>query len=307
MARQRKRIKDKEFFNYKKKRGDRTDGWRVDPTDPTFLLIPHFMPMRCDAQVFFSDEVDTTALDEFVRRVRRDPSYEMPDLSRLTVVMAAVVRAFARYPKINRFVAGKRVYARNHFCVSLTMKKSMSIESDEANLKMYFNPDATLRDTYDELIGKIKASKNDVDNDTDALVDKLHSIPQWAIRAFMRWINYRDNHKGLPRAIYDVSPFHTSVYITDIGSTGIGSIFHHIYNLGTTSMFLSIGRREKKLVLGEDGQPEYKNIIHFNYVIDERICDGFYYAKAVRYLNSLLKNPEKLLEKPETINEDPLV
>ena len=306
MAKERKRIPGKEFYNYKKKHGDRTDGWRVDPQDPTFLIIPHIMAERCDAQVYFSDELDTTALDEFVRRVRRDESLEMPELSRLTIIMAAAVRTFARYPKLNRFIGGKRVYARNHMCVSLTMKKSMSIESDEANLKMHFNPDATLKDTYDELIGKITASKNDIDNGTDNLVDKIHSIPQWAIRLFMRWIHYRDNHRGLPKAIYDFSPFHTSIYITDIGSTGIGSIYHHIYNTGTTSMFLSIGRREKKLVLDDEGKPKYINILRLNYVIDERICDGFYYAKAVRYLTSLLRNPDKLLAPPEVINEDPL-
>ncbi len=302
-----KRIKGKEFFNYKKRRGDRTDGWRVHATDPTFDIIPHIMPQRCDSQVFFEQEVETEALDNFVRNTRRDPSMEMPELSRLTVVMAACVRTFARYPKINRFVAGNKIYARNHYCISLTMKKSMSIESDEANLKMFYNPNATLKDVYDDLIEKINASKNHIDNGTDNLVDKITSVPQWAIRLFISWINFKDRHKGLPKSIYSFSPFHTSMYVTDIGSTGIGSIYHHIYNLGTTSMFCSIGRREKKLVLNEEGKPAYINTIKFNFVIDERICDGFYYAKSVRYLTRLLQHPEELLTPPETINEDQLV
>jgi len=301
-----KRVKGKEFFNYKKRRGDRKDGWRVKSyKDPYFQIMPHIMPMRCDAQVFFEDILETEALDKFVKTVRRDESLEMPELSRLAVVMAACVRAFSRYPKINRFVAGRKVYARNYFSISLTLKKSLHIEGEEETIKPNFNPDATLKDVYDSLVTMLSSAK-EVDNNTAAFVDKLTNLPQWLIRLVFRWINYADARKGLPKFLFNLSPFHTSIYITDIGSTGIGSVYHHIYNLGTTSAFISIGRREKKLVLDENGQPKYVNTIKFCYVIDERICDGFYYAKAVRYITHLLKHPEELLERPETITEDPL-
>ena len=45
----------------KRRRGDRTDGWRVHASDPTFDLIPHIMPMRCDSQVFFEEELPFAA------------------------------------------------------------------------------------------------------------------------------------------------------------------------------------------------------------------------------------------------------
>lgn len=303
---ERKRVKGKEFFNYKKKHGDRTDGWRIHSFDPLFDVIPHLMPERCDSQVFFEEELETEALDNFVRAIRRDPSYEMPELSRLAVVMAACTRAFSRYPKINRFCAGRKIYARNHFCISLTMKKNMSIDSDEANIKPHFMPNYNLKDVYDTLMKDINNSKESIDNATDGMVDKLSGIPQWIIRAFVAWVRKKDRHGGLPKPLFELSPFHTSCYITDIGSTGINSVFHHIYNIGTTSIFISIGRRDKKLVLGEDGQPKYINVIKFCYVVDERICDGFYYAKTVRYISKLLKNPTELLERPQSITEDPL-
>lgn len=301
-----KRIPDKKFFNYKKRRGDRTDGWRVHASDPTFDIIPHIMPMRCDSQVFFEEELDTAALDEFVRNARRDESLEMPELSRLAVVMAACVRAMSRYPKMNRFVAGNKIYARNHFSISLTVKQNMNIESDEANLKLFFDPDFTLKQVYDVIMTEIDKSKNQVDNSTDNFVDKLTAVPQWIIKLVVAWVRGQDKRRGLPKWLYELSPFHTSLYITDIGSTGIGSVYHHIYNLGTTSQFISIGKRDKKLVLDDEGNPKYINIIRFCYVVDERICDGFYYAKTVRYINSLLKHPETLLTPPETVTEDPL-
>ena len=303
---ERKRIKGKEFFNYKKKRGDRTDGWRVHSNDPMFDVIPHAMIERSDAQVFFEEELETEALDNFVRRVRRDPSMEMTDLSRLAVIMAACVRATARYPKVNRFCAGRKVYARDHLSISLTMKTSMHIDAEEATIKPQFMPNNTLKEVYDNLMENLSKSKNSEDSTTDSFVDKITSIPQWVLRLFFKWVRHRDNRKGLPKALVNLSPFHTSMYITDIGSTGINSVYHHIYNIGTTSIFISIGKRGKKLVLDEDGTPKYVNTIKFCYVIDERICDGFYYAKTARYISHLLKHPEELLERPETVTEDPL-
>lgn len=301
-----KRIKGKEFFNYKRRSCDRKDGWRIRPyKDPYFQIMSHLMPMRCDSQVFMEEVIESEALDNFVRRVRRDPEMNMPELSRLAVIMAACVRAFSRYPKINRFVAGKKVYARNYFSISLTLKRSMHIDGEEETIKPNFNPNATLKEVYDILHDQLTTIKT-VDNETSGFVDMLSNLPQFLIRSIIGWANWCDRHKGVPTWLRNLSPFHTSIYITDIGSTGINSVFHHIYNFGTTSSFLSIGKREKKLVLDENGQPKYINTLKFCYVIDERICDGFYYAKASRYITHLLKHPEELLERPETITEDPL-
>ncbi|MBP3414421.1 MAG: hypothetical protein J6L81_04390 [Clostridia bacterium] len=302
-----KRVKGKEFFNYKKRRGDRTDGWKVKFNDPTYQIVPHIMPTRVDAQVFFEEELNTEALDKFVRQQRRE-NPEMPELSRLIVLMAAATRAFARYPKINRFCAGKQVYARNHFCISLTLKKSMSNDANDATIKPKFMPNYTLKQVYDVVLDALSDQKGEdaQNNVTGSFVDKITSVPQWILKLVVAYANRRNNKKGLPNWLLDVSPFNTSVYITDIGSTGIGSVYHHIYNFGTTSVFIAMGRRQKKVVLDENGEPKNINTIVFRYVVDERSCDGFYYAKTVRYISHLLNHPEELLEPPKEVVEDPL-
>ena len=303
-----KRVKGKEFFNYKKRRGDRTDGWRVRSSDPMFDLIPHIMPTRNDAQVFFEETIESDALDKFMRQQRRDPASDMPQLSRLIVLMAALVRAVARYPKLNRFCAGKKIYARNELTISMTVKRSMSIDSDETVIKPHFFPNYTLKDVYDALMKELSTTKGDEaeKSSTDDFVSTLTSIPQWMIRAVVRWVNRRDATKGPAKFLKEISPFHTSCFVTDMGSTGIGPVYHHIYNMGTTSVFIAMGKREKKLALDEHGQPQYINTIGLKIVIDERVADGFYYAKAIRYITHLLQNPELLLLPPEEINEDPL-
>jgi hypothetical protein len=108
----------------------------------------------------------------------------------------------------------------------------------------------------------------------------------------------------LPKAINKVSPFHTSVFITNMGSLGIKSIYHHIYEFGTTSIFVAMGKKYSRMELDNDGNAIKRKYIDIKVVADERICDGYYYALSMRMLSKILKNPEILLDKPDTIMLD---
>lgn len=39
----------------------------------------------------------------------------------------------------------------------------------------------------------------------------------------------------------DALPFHTSLFVTNMASIGMTRVYHHIYNFGDTTMFLSLG------------------------------------------------------------------
>ena len=111
---------------------------------------------------------------------------------------------------------------------------------------------------------------------------------------------WMDKHGILPKAVINVSPFHTSAFLTNMGSLGIDSIYHHIYDFGTTSMFLSMGKKKKSFVYDSDKDDiiEDKSIT-LAFVGDERICDGYYYARSFRNIAKYLRHPELLEEKPE--------
>ncbi len=305
----RKRIPGKKFFNYKKKHGDRKDGWRVHSSDPIFYLIPHIMRTRLDSMVFFEERVDIESLDKFVRQTRRNNN--MPQLARVIVFMAAFVRAFSQYPKLNRFVIGGKIYARNSFEISMTIKREMTIESPEETIKVSFDPDFTLQQVYDAVmneINKVKGSKEETGttNDTGAVAGIVSALPNCLIRGLVGHLRRKDNRKGVYKLIKEVSPFHTSVFITDIGSVGIGSVYHHLYEFGTCSIFAGVGKKEKMFVREDDGEIRDHQSINLRFTVDERIGDGYYYGKAIRYITHLLKHPEELLTPPESIIEDPL-
>ena len=107
----------------------------------------------------------------------------------------------------------------------------------------------------------------------------------------------------LPKKILELSPFHTSIFITNLKSLGINHIFHHVYNFGTTGLFLAMGK-EKKMPVAEGNEVVIKKMMGFGLVSDERFCDGLYFAKSLRMLRRIMKNPKVLEEKLEKKIED---
>ena len=62
-------------------------------------------------------------------------------------------------------------------------------------------------------------------------------------------------------------------------------------------MFVIIGETTQKPVFKADGSFELRDVLPVGITLDERIADGYYYAKTVRLLKKLIENPE-LLDRP---------
>lgn len=56
-----------------------------------------------------------------------------------------------------------------------------------------------------------------------------------------------------------------------------------------------MGKKKKSFIYDDDSFKEEK-AISLSLVADERICDGFYYANAIKLLNRYIKKPELLEE-----------
>jgi len=69
----------------------------------------------------------------------------------------------------------------------------------------------------------------------------------------------------------------------------------------TTSYFFGVfavvGKMYEKPVFSADGSFEMRKTVDLGLTIDERIADGFYYAKTIRILKYILENPQ-LLDTP---------
>ncbi len=270
--------------------GKRSDGRVIKTLAPEFKLMPSLMSERSDAHVYFNQDVKIDAINEYIAKKQE----EGIKFSIMEVIIAAIVRIIATRPQLNRFVMKGRTYARNHICISLTIKKSMTDDAEETTVKFYFDGTENIFEIKEKIAKLlVENKKEEKNNGTDKTARMLTMVPTPIIRGAVGLIKWLDKHNHLPKGLIKVSPFHTSCYVTNVGSLGIDSIYHHLYNFGTTSMFFAIGKK-KKSYMYEDDEIKQERVINLAFVGDERICDGHYYAMSFRTLNRLLSHPELL-------------
>ena len=288
----------------KRRFGDRKDGRRLRHTQSVFAVMPHLMKNRSDAQVYFDEYIEIEELERYVRRMRKEN--DMPMFSLYHVFVAAMVRMFVLRPRLNRFVMNGKIFARNTLSTSMTVKREMHKDGLEATIKPYFEKTDTIVDVYHRIKEAMEKEVRNADgqNSTDVAANILNRCPAWLVRAFVNFIIFVDHRGWLNNFINEISPFHTSFYITDVGSIGIGPIYHHIYDFGTTSVFIAMGKKERIPVVEADGTIVTKKVVRLRLVLDERICDGHYYAESFRIFRRMLKKPETLEVPPTEFPED---
>lgn len=288
--------------NKKRKRrfGDRNDGRLVRTLNPMQKIMPYVMPQRCDGCNSFRGVAEMEAIEKYVREKREKG---MTNFTAMHVLLAAYTRLISQRPGLNRFISGQKIFARYEFEAMLCIKKEMKLNSPDTVISMIYPLDATADQIYqitEELIDKAKNEETNFDN----LAKILDYIPG-LLKKFAFWLLRTLDYFGLlPMWLKHLSPFHGSLFITSMASLGLPPIYHHIYNFGTVPVFIAFGITERKNMLKSDGSVETKKIMNYTLVMDERICDGYYYASAFRLFNGLLRNPWQLDEAPAEVVED---
>lgn len=280
--------------------GRRSDGHLVKKLDPIVALTSYIMPTRCDAQIFTDYKADFEKLARYIA-AKSDEGYR---ITFMEIIIAAYIRTVSQLPEINRFVANKRLYARSELAVSFALvRDSADGELSENTTKCYFDLNDTIYDVSDRIRDTVEACrKEDADNSTLKVAKLLMNpflanIVVWLARVL-------DRYGIMPRWLLNASPFHTSMFVTNMASIGLPAIQHHIYNFGTCSQFVSIGSVERGVALDAKGNVVRKSLLPLGVVCDERICEGAMYAKMLSIMGRLLNNPEQLEQPPERVLYD---
>lgn len=275
--------------------GHRSDGRKIKTLPAFFKVIPSVMLERNDSQVLYKQVIPIKYLDEYIDNKAKDGI----KIAYMHIIYAAIVRVIAERPRLNRFVMNGTTYARNKIYVSLAIKKNLTDDGVETTTKIEYQGTETIFDIKQKLDAIIEQNKEvEANNETDKLAKTLGLIPTGLIRVAVKFLKFLDRHGLLPKAIIKASPFHTSVFLTNVGSLGIDTIYHHLYNFGTTSMFFSMGKKKKSFIY-EDEEIKEEKCITLAFVGDERICDGYYYANSFKSLFRYLKKPELLETAPD--------
>ncbi len=287
---------------YKRRLGDRADGRLIRSFPAYNKFAPFIMTKRSDSTNYFSDSLEVTEIDRWLREKRAD-GYK--GIGILHLFLAAYVRTVAQRPALNRFVSGQRVYFRHCIEIVMTVKRALSDDSEETSIKVKLLPSDTIFDIYrkiNEQIDEVKASGEA--NGTDKFAEAAGRLPRLVLNGLVKLLRFADYFGWLPQSLLDISPFHGSMIITDLGSIGIPPVHHHIYNFGNLPVFVAFGAKRRCVELDSAGHPTERKYVDYNVSTDERICDGFYLAGCFKYLKYYMRNPRLLEAPPEKVMQD---
>ena len=274
----------------------RPDGKKLKNLGVEYLVGAHVMKERTDAMNMITIDLPEAPMKEYLNRKRK----EGKRYSHLTLILAAMVRAFAEYPQLNRFVVNKRIYARNEISVGMVVLKGGKIDGASTISKMKFPPTGTIDEINDIINAYIATNREEGDiNSTDKLANFLCSVPG-LLRVVVNFVKWLDKHNWCPKAIIEASPFHCSIILTDLASIKTNSIHHHIYNFGTTSISLAMGNL-REVPVRKKGEVVFERCLPLGIVTDDRIVSGNILGLAFRKFEKYLEHPDTLELPPEKV------
>ena len=282
--------------------GDRKEGRLIRSLPGYSKFIPFIMPQRNDRSIHYEESFEITALDRRLRKLRVEG---FKGIGMLHFLIAAYIRCISMLPGVNRFVVGRRIYARNNIEIIMTVKRSITLDATETSIKVQFEPTDTIFDVYrkmNEKIGEIKTS--DDNNNTEDVADFFARMPRFLIRFAIALLRIGDYFGILPQSLLNASPFHGSMIITDLGSLRIGPVYHHIYNFGTLPVFIAFGAKRHAYEINRHGKVVDNKYVDTKMVIDEGIVDGHYYAQLLRAFRYMFEHPEIVETPPTKVVED---
>ena len=256
---------------------------RVKTISPMSAVIPFIMVNRTGSQNFISDSVDIEKVEKYIKEKQ---TQGMQNISMMHVMIAAYIRLVSQRPALNRFIRGQRVWTRKNVEVSLTIKKEMSLDSPDTVVKITLPPSATLEDVYTALNNEIVSYRANPGGDFDDTARAFTRLPGLIFKFAVASLRFLDYFGLMPKAIAKVSPFHCSYFITSMGSLGIPPIYHHLYDFGSCPVFFSFGAKRRTYEIDNTGLVRRRQYMDFTFVLDERICDGYYYASALKLLDA---------------------
>ena len=278
------------------------EGRKLKNIDPMNAVSVYIMPHRNGASNQFSASIDITETENYIRQKRAEGK---KGIGLMHIVLSSYVRTVSQYPCINRFVRGQKLYARNAIDMCLTIKKKMALNAPETVIKIRANPDYTAEDVYNATQHLVVENRDfEAENGMDKTAKFLTYVPGVFLKFAVWMLKTLDYFNLLPKALISVSPFHGSMFLTNMGSLGIDPIYHHLYDFGNLPLFCAMGKKRTEYRLEADGTVKKLRMMDITIVCDERICDGHYYAAAFKCLKKHIEDPYRLDQKPEKIITD---
>ncbi len=282
----------------KKHRRDRKDGYYLAGLDSMHVMMPYMFGDRTNNEAVMGEVIDLTEVDKYLAvKNAGNPDFKY---TWFHVITAAIAKTMLLRPKMNWFIAGGRYYERKKIEVAFNVKRKFADEAEEAMAKFVLDPDGgSVLEQVHTYVQKFvhKVRKEDQTVGVTNVLDAVKKFPRPLFR-LMAWTLKKLEYYGhYPQALAKDDPCYSSCYITNLGSIKLNADYHHLFNWGTISFFVVISEKKLRPFWHEDGSYDLRNTIKLGLTIDERIADGYYFAKSLRLMRHLFAHPE-LLDEP---------
>ena len=282
-----------------KKWGDRHDAYRIRDIDGMHFYMAYLMPKRCEAEVYINEKIDVTELMTYIKEKNASGERKVTPFH---CVIAAVARTIKMRPLLNRYISGKRYYMRHKISMGFTVKKQFIDHAEETLMIYHPKDEENLCAITDRIAPKVREAKKETKGiKVDDLLNIVKMLPKPVMSMFMAFLNFADSHGLMPKAFSSVDTNYCTVLLSNLGSIKCDAVYHHLNNFGTNGIVITIGEIHKETMLSENGDIVVRDIMNIGVTLDERIADGFYFARSLKLIKHLFKNPY-LLDK--TLGEE---
>ena len=255
-------------------------------------------PTRKENEVYIDRNIDVTKLVEFIEEKKKQGIH----YTYFHAFLTAIAKVMYNRPKLNRFISNRHMYEHNEILLSFVAKMSLDDKSEELMLVVPIEEDDSMETISAKTKAKVEnlrgksADKAGANNAADILgkMPNLIRVPIFALIKFLGKFGL------LPSSLTDNNIYFSSMIISNLGSIRCGAIYHNLADFGTCSSLTTIGEIYNEVMVSDEGKESVRKVCDIGVTLDERIGDGFYFARSVAMIEHILQNPEMLNEPVST-------
>ncbi len=251
-------------------------------------------PNRSVSDVFINQKMDLTELVKYIEKKKKNDE----SVTYFHAFLTAIGKVIYNRPKLNYFVANRHIWEHDKIVISFVAKVSFDDHSEEMMVMIPIDKNDNIYTIGDKVKKKVdsfreKRTENPDKKGANSAIDILGKMPNFVRVPLVGFLKWTDKKGLLPASLAEDNLYYSSMIVSNLGSIGCGAIFHNITDFGNSSSLLTMGEiRDEEVIC--DGKKQIRKLCEWGMNFDERIADGYYFAKSADLLQYLLSHPEEL-------------
>jgi len=251
------------------------------------------MPKRTQSICWTVIQTEATNLLAFIKQKKQEGF----EITIFHITIAALLRTASQFPELNRFIYGHKFYAREEYTFSF----AVNLGKNTVMRKIWLKPEYDLFTVSEKLREIVSKAHKNPDDSLDSSIDMLMKLPSFITSIITKVYPWLVDKCLIPLKVVEDDVLYSSAIISNLGSFGLNAPFHHLYEWGNTSVFITMGILRKAPIVLEDNTLKVADILDFGFTVDERICDGKKLSEALLFFKKCIEDPRILATTPQEV------